>query len=174
MKQKLVLYRLTTFILLPIAGLLGLNLLFTLPAIFSNPPLLLGAFILFAIVAYVISSFIFFLQGVQNNKPLKQGLKDFVRVNAFITIAFAVFSLLGAVSYFSVMQNVSADDLARLQKNMGPAFDGMTKDAFLRLLKELFIILAVLGVMLLYHTIATFRLLKQYASLFVTGGSNNE
>ena len=91
MKQKLVLYRLITFILLPIAGLLGLEVLFMLPVGLSNPIILIFAFIFFAIGAYIVSSFIFFLQGIQNNKQLKRGLKDFVRVNAIITVAVAAY-----------------------------------------------------------------------------------
>jgi len=169
MKQKLVLYRLITFILLPIAGLLGLEVLFMLPVGLSNPIILIFAFIFFAIGAYIVSSFIFFLQGIQNNKQLKRGLKDFVRVNAIITVAVAAYCLFSGCVYLGshTMQKMMADNFPTLQKSMNGIFSGIDVERYLRLMKKAAIVMAVFGALLVYHTIVTFRLLKQYASLFL-------
>lgn len=176
MKQKLILYRLVTFVLLPIGGLIGLQGLFMLPVGFSYPLLLIFAFVFFAIGAYIISSFIFFVQGLQNNKSLKPGLKDFVRVNAIITIAAAGYCLFTGCVYLGshTMQKMMANNFPQIQKSMGGVFEGMNAERYSLLIRKMAIVMAVFGVLFVYHTIVTFRLLKRYASLFGANKNNND
>lgn len=157
--------------LLPIAGLCGLNLLFALPMAIANPLLLIILFVLFAIVAYIFSSFIFFIKGVQNEKPLKKGLKDFTKINGYITAVVAAYLLVAALAYLGLpeMQKTMADNFPELKKAMGNAGSNIDKESFLRMAKKMTIFLAIFGAALLYHFITTLRLLKKYAALFSSG-----
>jgi len=172
MKEKLVVYRLITFILLPIAGLNAISLIGLLPALAGNPLLLIGAFLQFAIVAYTFASFIFFTKGVLNGKVLKPILKDWVKLNGFITLVFAGLVLFIVLMVFLAMSGMSkaefqkllSDSLARLKGT--PGMDKGDVADVVRQLKRTFIVAGCYSALLLTHVIITLGLLKKYAPLF--------
>jgi hypothetical protein len=93
MKGIIAFYRIISFILLPVAGILGFFGLFALMAAVANPSFLLGVFMLACIVIYTFCSFSFLSKGILGNRPCKPSLRDWIRVNAFVSLAFAVLSL---------------------------------------------------------------------------------
>lgn len=172
MKNRLVFYRLITFILLPIAGLNAIALLVSLPSLLANPLLLIFAFIEFAIVAYTFTSFIFFIKGVQNGGPLKRSLKDWIKLNGVITLVYAgvillcVLLLLLAVAGMGAgqFQKLMADAVEKM-KNSGTLLNTNARD-LARQLTSAFIIGGCYSALLFTHVIITLRLLKKYASVF--------
>ncbi|HWB24699.1 MAG TPA: hypothetical protein VG738_04425 [Chitinophagaceae bacterium] len=173
MKPNFVFYRLITFILLPIAGLNAISIIGTIPAALGNPLMLIGVFINFAIIAYTFTSFIFFIRGILSDKPQKASLKDWIKVNAFVTIFYSGFILLAAAIYLSSpqMQKMAADNYPKLKEAMGP--QAVDKETFLKFLHWGLIFFGGYSALLLTHVIITLRLLKKYASLFVPGSNNS-
>ncbi|HVX49430.1 MAG TPA: hypothetical protein VHB48_04705 [Chitinophagaceae bacterium] len=166
MKPNFAFYRLITFILLPIAGYIALNLLFILPSALANPSLLLPVFIYFAVAMYTFASFIFFVKGVQAGKPMKASLKDWIKVNAYVSIIFALFAILATLTYLGSpqLQKIVADNFDKFKTAMGQ--QSIDESKFLLFLKRSLIFLAVYSAVLVTHIIITLRIIKKYAGLF--------
>lgn len=178
MKEKLVAYRLITFILLPIAGLNAINFLFLLPSLLTNPLLLIGAFIEFAIIAYTFTSFMFFIKGVQNGAALKPSLKDWIKLNGIITLVFSILVLFCVLMVFLAMAGMSAaqfqtflSELTDKMKAGGKTIGDVNARDLAQQLKIMFIIAGCYFSALLIHVIITLRLVKKYAPLF--GNNDN-
>lgn len=177
MKEKLVFYRLITFILLPIAGLNAISLISLLPALLGNPLLLIAAFIQFAIVAYTFASFIFFTKGVLNGKVLRPVLKDWIKLNGVITIVFAGLALFMVLMLLLAMVGMGAGKFEKLMtdtmekmKGNGMVMADSARDLARQLTFSSLFVTFYTGA-LLAHVIITFKLLKKYVALF--GGTTN-
>ena len=95
MTNNLKLYKVLTYILIPIALFFGfIDVLFLMSAL-ANPGALIFVFIIACLVIYTFTSFKFYRLGVQREQPLTKGLKDWVKVNAIVSIFFMQFILLG-------------------------------------------------------------------------------
>ena len=101
MKNQILFYLILTFIFLPIAAVLGFFGLFALMGELANPAFLLGVFMLACIVIYTYTSFTFFSKAILRKTICKPSLRDWIKVNAYVSIAFAVLSLLKGFSYCS-------------------------------------------------------------------------
>ena len=176
MKPSFVLYRLLTFILLPLAGLIALNLVGILPAAFANPMLLIIVFLMFTIIAYTFASFIFLTRGLVNKKPLKPSLKDWVKINAYISIACAVYCILSIIVYYSSRdaQKMMTDNLPKMQAAMGiSGKNAMDTATFMRMVNGTMALFGGYFVLLSVHIIVTLRLVKKNASLFGNAGTSS-
>lgn len=173
MKPSLIIYRLFTFILLPIAGLNALSLFGLITIAIANPTLLIGVFVQFAIVAYTFTSFIFFTKGVQNNQPLKPQLKDWIKVNAYVAILYVAVIILCAAVYFgsAEVQKMVAANLDKMQATAGLKYNSTQE--LINTLKKAIIFAAGYAALLITHIIITFRLIKKNAHLFKAGAGNS-
>jgi hypothetical protein len=98
--KQLTIFRVLTFILLPIAAVFGfMDLLFLLSAL-ANPALFLIVFILGAFVIYTFVSLQFLTRGIDSGRQCKPGLRDWIRVNAFVSLFMGVMFLFNALSIF--------------------------------------------------------------------------
>src|SRR3954470_1418467 len=102
MKALLIVYRLLTFILLPIAAILGFLDISLLLLALANPAALLPVFAIACIVIYVFTSFFFLIKGILGGMQCKPSLRDWIRVNAFVSIAFCS---LGILEYITLINN---------------------------------------------------------------------
>src|SRR5262249_20239682 len=154
------------FMLLPIAGIIALNIIGVLPTAFANPLVLIVVFVYFAVVAYTFTSFIFFLKGLQNGKALNPSLKDWIKANAFVTLLFAGFAVLSALVYFGSpdAQKQAADNFDKLKDTMGGL--NVTRQQFITLMRGALLFLGGYGALLITHIIITFRLMKKNVHLF--------
>lgn len=167
MTAKLIIYRLISFILLPIAGINGFNIIRTLPAAVGSPLMLCSVFIASTLVIYTFASFTFFIRGVQNGKMLQPYIKDLVKVNAWIDVVLAALITIAAISYFispAIQKNV-LDYFTKTLEATNPG--GVNKEALVRLLRGVFIFGGFYGAALFFHIIVTLQLLKEYNGLFV-------
>ncbi len=169
MKPQLIFYRLITFILLPIAAINAISILGILPAAFANPLMLISVFINFAVIMYTFTSFSFFIRGVVKGKPFKASFKDWIKVNAYVSIGYGSIILLCALIYFGSadIQKKIADNSAQLQTVLGAK--NLDKAALLRLLRGGLSFAACFSAVLIAHIIITLGLLKKYKQLFVEG-----
>ena len=164
MKTMLVVYRILTFLLLPIAALMGfIDISLVLMAL-ANPAALLPVFAITCIVIYVFTSLSFLTKGVLGGRQCKPSLRDWIRVNAFVSIAF---SGLGVIEYVTLMGNKTAAGQVvkqAMQQQAIPA--GMTAPQLEQILLSFLFIFFVFSVVLIIHILMTFRLLKQFDYLF--------
>jgi len=167
MKGIIIFYRLITYILLPVAALLSFFGLFALIAAISNPALLLGVFMIAGIVIYTFTGFSFLSKGILEGKKCKPSLRDWIRVNAFVTIAFAFLSLSNAFMYFND-PNLFKDamDNAAVVMHQFQGYKNISPEYMLQMMKATLYFMMVYSILLLIHIFITFRLLKQYAALF--------
>src|SRR5437764_1519642 len=102
MKSLLIVYRLLTFILLPIAVIIGIVDITVLSLALATPSALLLVFAIACIVIYVFTSFSFLTNGIIGGRQCKPSLRDWIRVNAFVSIAL---SSLGIIDYITILSN---------------------------------------------------------------------
>lgn len=170
MKSALTLYRIFSYILLIIGCILGIGVLASFFMALANPALLLNVFVGAAVVMYSISSFLFLIQGIDGKKQLKPGMKDFIRVNAFVATFFCVMSIFQSVTVISnpALLNEAISQFPKMNsaKELPPDF-------LLKILKGAMWFMLIYSIILLAHIQISFRLLKQYAHLFGAGPQQN-
>jgi membrane protease YdiL (CAAX protease family) len=169
MNIKLV-YRIFSYLLLIIAFILGLGVMLTFFVALTNPALLLNVFVAAAVVMYSISSFLFLVQGIDNKKKLKTGMKDFIRVNAFVATFFCVMSIFQSLAFISNPSVLNEAIQQFPQINAGKEFP---KEMAVKALKISMWVLLFYSVILFVHIQITFRFLKQFAELFINKQGND-
>jgi len=164
MKTLLIVYRVLTFILLPIAAIFGFIDLSLLLMALANPAALLPVFAIACIVIYVFTSLSFLTKGIMGGRQCKPSLRDWIRVNAFVSIAF---SALGIIEYITLLSNktvVAAVVKQAMQQQSLPA--GMSAGQLEQMLLSFLFFFFIFSIVLLIHIYMTFRLLKQFDYLF--------
>ncbi|TKK67801.1 hypothetical protein FC093_13715 [Ilyomonas limi] len=164
MKTLLIVYRVLTFILLPIAAIFGFIDLSLLLMALANPAALLPVFAIACIVIYVFTSLSFLTKGIIGGRKCKPSLRDWIRVNAFVSIAF---SALGIIEYITLINNktVASEVIKQaMQHQTIPA--GMSTAQLEQMLLSFLLFFFIFSVLLIIHIYMTFRLLKQFNYLF--------
>ena len=164
--KGLALYNILSYILLPFAALFGLFSLVGLLVALANPAALLGVFIMAATVIYTVSSFIFLTKGIKQARPCKASLKDWIKVNAFVSIVFASLILFESIGVFvkpELLKEGMEKTMSMQAMKLPPQ---MTLDMMLKMMKAIFAVMAFFSATLLVHVGITFRLLKAYHYVF--------
>lgn len=170
--KGLSLYRIFSYILFFMAIYNSFSILAMLLVALSNPTLLLQVFLAATIIMYTISSFIFLRKGIDSGNKLKAGLKDFIKVNAFVTAALSV--LMIVVGFVIILM---PESLLKQMISMMPEVTTIIKKTPAEMyttFRMLSWLMLIYGVCYLTHIRFTFRLLKQYAHLFVTQNQSNQ
>lgn len=170
--KQLTIFRILTFILLPIAAMFGfMDLLFLFNAL-VNPALLLMVFVLAAFVIYTFSSLKFLTRGIDVEQPCKASLRDWIRVNAFVSLFMGIMFFLNAVSII-FMGDVSLRQFVNQFRESQPNIPAiLTTDLFITIMKAVAYFMLFVGVVLVSHIMLNFKIMKQYGYLF--GASRTE
>lgn len=165
--NQITLFKILSFILLPIAVFFIVMDLIAMIMALGNPSLLFPVFLLTGMIIYVLASFYFLLIGLNRNQVLKASVKDWIKVNAYVTLFLGFQFMLISVGIF-YMGDASLNDFAEkamaAQANMPSQ---MNNGLFLKMLKGMAYFFFFLSLVLLVHINICFKLLKQYASLFL-------
>jgi len=170
MNAKLIIYRLSSFILLPIAALNGFGIIRSLPQAVDSPLALFGAFLGATIVLYTFASFIFFIKGVQNGKMLPAYVKDLIRINAYIDVVLGAMAITCATILLlsPSIETKWVDSMAQaLQSNNTGT---VNRDNVVRLLQRFSIIGIIYFALLIVHIIISLQLIKKHRNLFTAAG----
>src|SRR3954466_3115525 len=92
------LYRILTYLLIPFVLIFGLLALGGLFIAFVNPAMLLGVFMLAAFVIYFVCTFRFLHRGIIDHRMQKPKLRDWIKVNAYVTLPFAVINFMQSLT----------------------------------------------------------------------------
>lgn len=164
--KQLTIFRILTFILLPIAAMFGfMDVLFILSS-FANPSLLLVAFILAGFVIYTFASLKFLSKSLDTGRPSPPSLRDWIRVNAFVSLFMGIMFLLNAVSVFFTSDITLRQYLSHFLETQPNVPTMLNLELFLTIMKMVAYFMLFLSVVLLVHIRLNFLLMKKYANLF--------
>ncbi|HET9055245.1 MAG TPA: hypothetical protein VFN30_00215 [Chitinophagaceae bacterium] len=164
--KQLTLYKILTFILLPFAVIFGLLSILMLLVALANPFLLLPVFMMVGFTIYTACSSIFLFKGITNNQPLKPSLKDWIKVNSYVSTALSVMTLLNTITLmYTSKQELRkyAEQMLALQTNKPQGFNA---DAFVQMMSAMSWGLLGFSFILIIHLFFTFAFLKKYRHLF--------
>jgi len=162
--KGLTIYRILTYILLPVAAILGFATLMALLIAIGNFALLLSVFISGATVIYVFSSFVFLQKGITKHLYLKHSLKDLVKVNGYVAIVFSVMGLIQGIAILTTpgLAKTLVENMATMQA----ATLKTSTNEILRMINGVLYFMLAFSALLFVHINFTFRYLKQYGDLF--------
>lgn len=167
--NRLTIYKAFTFILIPFAAIFGLLAVLMLLVALSNPVLLLPVFMMVGFAIYTGCSSIFLFKGITNNQLLKPSLKDWIKVNGYVSSAMGIMTLLNTIT----LMNTGKAELKKYAEQMlamqTSKPDGFNADAFIKLMSAMSWGLLAFAVILIFHLLYTFSFLKKYQHLFSSG-----
>ena len=157
-------YKILSFILLPIAALLGIICLMSLLVALGNPSILLPLSMLICTVIYVISSFIFLQKGLIKGIKCDPALKDWIKVNSYVSLFFASMSVMQFITlmFQPIMLQQFTSQAMAMQKGMSPEAMAMMP----KIIKSVMYFILTFGLILLAHIALSLSFLKQHGSLF--------
>jgi hypothetical protein len=164
--KQLTIFRIFSFILVPIAALFGIMALLMLLTALANPSLLLIVFIMAAFVIYTFTSLSFLTRGIDTGRPLKPGLRDWIRVNAYVAGFMGIMCLMNVVSLLFMSESDLREFVSKAiaaQPNVPP---GLNENLFMTVMKIAAWFLGFVSIILLVHIRINFRLMKLYHHLF--------
>jgi hypothetical protein len=166
MLTNLKLYKVLTYILLPIAYFfIFLDVLFLISAL-ANPSTLIFVFIIACLVIYTITSTQFLRNSIEKEKIQKAKFKDLIKVNAYVSLVLCSLFFLNSISIL-LSSNATLlkfiDELIEKQ----PGFPKeATPTLILSVLRGVAIFLFVTGTVGLLHINITLQLVKKNSHLF--------
>jgi hypothetical protein len=170
--KQLTIYKVFTFILLPFAVIFGILAFFMLFVALANPVLLFPVFMMVGFAIYTTCCSIFLFKGINNNQPCKPSLKDWIKVNGYVSSAMGVMTLLNTITLMST----SKQDLKKYADQilaMQPAKpQGFNADVFVQMMSVMSWGLLGFAIVLIIHLLITFTLLKKYQHIFNSNTGN--
>ncbi len=168
--KKNVAYKILTYILLIPAIILSIMVLILVGPAFANPSLLLVLFMVACVAIYTFTSFNFLKQAIEKNKQLNSSARDWIKVNAIVTIVFAVLMLLSSYTLFT-QPGLVGDTLEQVREQYPTA--EITEEGLIKSVQSMMMVFGIYSVLLLIHIFLTYRLLKQLAHIFVSKTERN-
>lgn len=162
--MKLTIYRILSFLLLPMALLFSVLFLLFLRAAFANPALFLPLFLFGCIAIYSFATLNFIIRGIDGEKLLGRSSKEWLLVNAFVSLLCAAWAVAQGVFLFLHPESVR-EMAAQAKLNAGDALKA-SEEEVIQYLNALSYFLLVYGVVLFVHIIMSFQFVKKYRYLF--------
>ena len=164
MKTEIIIYRILSFLLLPVAVLFGVLCLAALPVALSFPPALFSLFLLACFVIYVIAASVFLNKGIAAGRACKPVLRDWIRINGIITL---IYFLLTTISFILLKSHPELLEKSLRQWSGSSYLPAGTNEKDLRnTMMATANVFIGLGAIIIVHVIITFRLMKQYRRVF--------
>ena len=164
--KQLTIFRILTFILLPIAAMFGFLDILVIVSALANPALLFVAFVMAAFVIYTFVSLNFLTKGIDTGRPCKPSLRDWIRVNAFASLFMGIMFLLNSVSIFVTSDLILRQYLSQFLETVPNKPAMLNIELFMTIMKAVAYFMFFLSIALLSHILLNFRIMKQYRYLF--------
>jgi hypothetical protein len=162
--QMMFIYRVLTYILLIFAFFWAMAVIFLINVAFAYPALLLTLFVVASVVLYTFSSFQFLRRGIDRGGQFKKSRKDFIKVNAYVTVFFAVINFVQA--FIGITKPNKLQVLLQQVQTMQPGASGLNTSDFVSSVNIVLWVMLIYTVALGIHIYQTFHLLRQHVSLF--------
>ncbi len=168
--MKLTVYRIFSFLLMPVAVLFGICILILISAAFANPSLLMPLFLIACVAVYSFASLNFLIKGIDGKKYLGKTSRELLRVNAFVSIVFALLMISQCIVL--IMHPEMIQQLVQQTKQNGVAglkLDTAAMGNYMRITSYFFLVYALV---LAVHILFSFQYMKQYNYLFRNDANN--
>lgn len=162
-RTELTIFKVLTYLLLPIGFFFGMVALMMLVVAIANVQLLLPLFLMACFTIYIFTSFRF-TQRIVADQPVSGKLRDWMRVNGFVTIFMSILFLMNAAAILFLPEQKLVEMIQPTIDTMGTLAGGITAEQMVGRLKSFSVFLLVMSVTLLVHLVINFRLQKIYAS----------
>ncbi len=165
----LLIYRIFSFLMIPIAlifGLMGIIIFFM--AISTNPAFLLMAFVLICYTIYCFTSLQFLIKVIIQQNTVRSSLKDWIKVNAYGTAFISIMFLLSALQSFTTSDIILRQQLGNMLEAQPQLGKQISVDVLFSMFKGVSTFLLIAGSISLTHVFMSFTLLRQYSSKFIT------
>jgi len=158
-------YRIINFVILPLSAYIGVNVLISIFASLTNPMLLLFEFVMACIPMYAFTANYFYNRSIKLQQPSKPSLKDFIKVNAYVSIIFSVFMFFTCLMVAAMLSDAAMlkQMMDQLEQN-APA--QIPKERLLQFLRIFVYIFLPFSILLIIHIVITLKLLKRYSHMF--------
>ena len=162
--MKLTIYRIFSFLLLPMAILFTICVLLFLRAAFANPAMFFPLFLFACIAIYSFASLNFLINGVDGKRSLNKSSKDWIKVNAMVSIVFAILMITQCI-LFLLHPEMLQELIVQAKRNAGDAFkmSDTEFENYIRITSYFFLVYAIV---LLVHIMMSFQYIKMYNYLF--------
>lgn len=160
----LTIYRILTFLLMPMAILYAIASMIFITAAFANPAMLLPMFIMICVVIYSFASANFILRGIDRNKFLGKSAKDWLRINAFISSFYAIMMIFQCSTLLVNPSMLS--ELVDTAMQRGATDLKLPRETLIHYFTVMMYIFLVHGVILFIHVGLTFGFMKSHKNLF--------
>jgi hypothetical protein len=161
-------YRLLSYFLLPLALFLGLIATIALLFSLANPQVLILVFLFGAVLIYTFCSLRFLHQGILQRRALPPSLKDWIKVNAYVSLVLGMIFMIN--SYMLLINPQLLDQAMRQQPGKLP----MEFGTYMKSVKVVLYCFMLYGLFLLTHVVTTLVLVRRYAALFGTAAEGGE
>ena len=164
--KQLTVYKTLTFILLPFSVIFGLLAVVMFFVALANPVLLFPVFMMVGFTIYTICSTVFLFKGITNNKPCKPSLKDWVKVNGYVSSAMGVMTLINTITLMNTSKQELRKYAAQMLAIQTAKPQGFNADMFVQMMSAMSWGLLAFSIILVIHLLYTFTFLKKYQHLF--------
>ena len=162
--MKLTIYRIFSFLLLPIALLFAISVLLFIRAAFANPGMLIPLFIIACVTIYSFAALNFLIKGIDGKKYLGRSSKELLKVNAIVSILFSLLMISQCVVF--IIQPEMLHQLAvQAKQNSGDELK-ISLDVFENYLRITSYFFLAYAIVLLIHTLLSFQFVRLYNFLF--------
>lgn len=159
------LYRIASYLLLMMAILLGTIDLMIVFIALVNPALLIQVFVIACVVIYSFTSFNFLIKGIDKQQVFRKRTKDLIKVNAYVSMGFALLILLQTIVIMGNPQLIG-EAMKQAAQIQGAETAQFTPQQLMRMMRYVLYFMSGYGLILLLHIFYTLKLLKQNAALF--------
>jgi uncharacterized membrane protein len=166
MQKSLKVYNILSYILLPIAVLFAIIDIAMLLSALSNPGALIMVFVVACLVIYTFASFKFFRKGILQEQTQSVKLKDWIKVNAYVSFFLCGLFFINSVSII-VADNATLNKIIDEFLTQQPGIPAQITHAMvLSILRGVSVFLLISGSIGLIHIRTTLRLVREYDYLF--------
>lgn len=162
--MKLTIYRVLSFLLLPVALLFSMAVLVFLRAAFSNPAMLIPLFLMACIAIYTFAALNFLIKGIDGKKYLGRSSKEWIKVNAFVSIIFTLMMISQCI-VFLIHPEMLQQLVVQAKQNAGTDLK-LSDTAFESYLRATSYFFLVYAIVLFIHILMSFQYIKLYNYLF--------
>jgi hypothetical protein len=159
-------YTIVTKLLLIPAALIGFFSFFLLLSALANLQILIPTFVMICIVIYSFASNYFLNKAIVKEINCKQGLKDLIKVNAFVVLLYLVLNISQSIQILLNPQKIeqAVKEIASANTQI---FAKIQLQKVVYYFKLATIISAIYGIVLLVHVVFTFKFLKAFNHKFI-------
>ena len=168
--MKLTIYRIFSFLLLPMALVFSVGVLLFIRAALANPAMLFPLFLITCIAIYSFASLNFLIRGIDGKRFLGKPSKDWLKVNAIVSLLFSVLMISQCIILIfhpEMLQQI----VAQAKENAGPELK-ISQESFENYLRITSYFFLVYAFVLFAHIIMSFQYIKTYGYLFQNEKNN--